>query len=366
MTESQGAGEGGSVAEPIKVHDSGEVVPLLNRLRCSLAISTRPTSLVLFGAADMTPTLAACPLYRPMGMAVDGNRIAIAGANELFIFMNVQSIAKDFPERPNYYDAVFVPRAMYFTGYCDLHDMAFDGGAILAVNTRYSCLCVIDGQYNFTPIWQPPFISGLAPEDRCHLNGMAFTDRRAQYVTMLGMSDSPEGWRDGMAEGGVLMEIVNGRVLTGGLSMPHSPRLFGQRLFVLEGGRGNVLEIDRASGAKRVVARLPGFTHGLAEFGGVLFVGMSKLRDRRGPRDLPIEQDGGEGLMAGIAAIDLATGIVLGTLEFLNGVEEVYDVHVMPNILRPEIRDPTKWFELPSVEMPTGGFWLQRNGTNKI
>ncbi|HVJ51882.1 MAG TPA: TIGR03032 family protein [Aliidongia sp.] len=349
----------GTESGRIKIRDSGAVVPLLHRLRCSLAISTRPTSLILLGAADGQPTLTECPLYRPMGLAVEGNRLAIAGANELFIFMNVQSIARDLPDRPNYYDAVFVPRAMYFTGYCDLHDMVFDGGVILAVNTRFSCVCVIDGQYNFTPIWQPPFITGLAPEDRCHLNGMAFAGRRVRYVTMLGTSDQPEGWRDDMAEGGVLMEVPSGRPLATGLSMPHSPRLFDDRLYMLEGGRGRLLGIDQVSGERHVVAELPGFAHGLADYGGVLWIGMSKLRDRRGPSALPIESARDE-LMAGIAAIDKRSGEILGTLEFLNDVEEVYDIQVMPNILRPEIRDPVKWFEQPSVETPKGGFWLQR------
>lgn len=65
--------------------------------------------------------------------------------------------------------------------------------------------------------------------------------------------------------------------------------MIGGRLFVLEGGRGHVLEIDPASGAKRVIATLPGFTHGLAEYGGVLFVGLSRLRDKRGSQGLPIE-----------------------------------------------------------------------------
>ena len=249
-------------AEPIRVHDSGAVVPILHRLGCSLAISTRPTSLVLFSAADMSPILRECHLYRPMGLAVDGNRLAIAGANELFVFMNVASIAKDLPEKPNYFDAVFVPRAMYFVGYCDLHDMAFDGGVILAVNTRYSCICVIDGQYNFTPIWQPPFITGLAPEDRCHLNGMAFGERRVRYVTMLGVSDEPEGWREGMAHGGVLMEVPSGRVVAAGLSMPHSPRLIDGKLYVLEGGRGRLLGVGPASGEIRTLATLPASSMG--------------------------------------------------------------------------------------------------------
>ena len=140
--------------------------------------------------------------------------------------------------------------------------------------------------------------------------------------------------------------------------MPHSPRLFGGRLYVLEGGRGGLLGIDAASGEKRTLAQVPGFAHGLAEHGGILFVGMSKLRQSRGPRGLPIESEAVE-LMAGIAAIDAATGEIYGMIEFVDLVEEVYDVQVMPNILRPEIRDPIKWFETMSIITPNGGFWLR-------
>jgi uncharacterized protein (TIGR03032 family) len=292
-----------------------------------------------------------------MGLACDGDRIAIATLNELFLFANVGSIAKKLPDRPDYYDAVFVPRSMYFTGTCDLHDMVLDGPRVVAVNTRYSCVCLFDGQHNFTPIWQPPFITEFAPEDRCHLNGMAFAVRSVRYATMLGMSNKPGGWRDGMAEGGVLMEVPSGRVVTAGLSMPHSPRLFGGRLHILEGGRGLLLGIDPVSGEKHRLAQVSGFAHGLAEYSGILFVGMSKLRDSRGPRHLPIETEGRE-LMAGVAAIDAASGEILGAIEFLNAVEEIYDVQVMPQILRPEIRDPIKWFETMSVVTPNGGFWV--------
>jgi uncharacterized protein (TIGR03032 family) len=344
----------------IEVRDSGSFVAILNRLGCSLALSTRPNRLVMIGAEDTRPVISQCHFYRffrPMGLACDGDRIAIATLNELFVFANVGAIAKDLPDRPDYYDAVFVPRSMVFTGTCDLHDMAFDGARIVAVNTRYSCVCLFDGQYNFTPIWRPPFITEFAPEDRCHLNGMAFAGRSVRYVTMLGTSNEPHGWRDGMAEGGVLMETPSGRVVTRSLSMPHSPRLFDGRLYMLEGGRGLVLGIDPVSGEKHKLAQLSGFAHGLAEYRGVIFVGMSKLRDSRGPRHLPIETEGRE-LIAGVAAIDAASNEILGAIEFLNAVEEIYDVQVMPNILRPEIRDPVKWFETMSVVTPNGGFWV--------
>jgi uncharacterized protein (TIGR03032 family) len=187
---------------------------------------------------------------------------------------------------------------------------------------------------------------------------MAVSDGQVRYASMLGMSNEPGGWRDGMAEGGVLMEVPSGRVLTQGLSMPHSPRLSGGRLYVLEGGRGQLLGVDPTSGETHAIAQVPGFAHGLAEYGGVLFVGMSKLRNSRGPRNLPIETDGRD-LMAGVAAIDRASGEILGSVEFLSVVEEVYDVQVMPDMLRPEIRDPIKWFETMSIVTPNGGFWLK-------
>ena len=61
--------------------------------------------------------------------------------------------------------------------------------------------------YSFTPHWRPPFISALAPDDRCHLNGLAMVDDRPRYVTALGTSDSPQGWRTTKATVGVLLEL---------------------------------------------------------------------------------------------------------------------------------------------------------------
>jgi hypothetical protein len=101
-----------------------------------------------------------------------------------------------------------------------------------------------------------------------------------------------------MADSGIVMEVPSGRIVARGLSMPHSPRLIYGQLYVLEGRRGQVLTIDPATGARRVAATLPGFTHGLTEYGGVLFVGLSKLRDKRGPQGLPIEAESAD-LVAG-------------------------------------------------------------------
>jgi uncharacterized protein (TIGR03032 family) len=347
--------ETGAWAPLINLRDTGSFLPVLERLGCTLAISRRPSGVALLGVDRGVPTLSACLLPRSMGMAVTSDRIAIATVKELMIFANVRGIAGLYPERPNYYDSIFVPRQCFYTAYCDLHDMAFDGQIVLAVNTRYSCISVIDGYFNFTPLWKPPFVKEFAPDDRCHLNGMAFHDRKVRFATALGTTDTPYGWRDDMASGGVLMEVPSGRIVASGLSMPHSPRVIDGKLYVLEGGRGQVLRVNPETGQCEVVAKLPGFTHGLAAYRGVMFVGLSKLRDKRGPQGLPIEDDGE--LIAGVAAIDIASGTVLGILHFYNGVDEVFDVHVLPDVRRAEILAPEQWFRMPSVVTMQGGMW---------
>ncbi|GAB2874452.1 TIGR03032 family protein [Paraburkholderia jirisanensis] len=350
---------GADEAPLINLRDTGRFLEVLAALKCSLAISRRPSGVALIGVEHGVPTLSACLLPRSMGLAVGGKRLAIATNHELMIFANVSTLAPLYPERPDYYDAMFVPRMSFYTGDLDLHDMAFDKQIVLAVNTRYSCISVIDGYFNFTPIWQPPFVTEFAPDDRCHLNGMAFHDSKVRYVTALGETNTPFGWRQSMTDGGIVMEVPSGRIVASGLSMPHSPRIIDGQLYVLEGGRGALLRIDPASGAKHVVATLPGFTHGLAEYRGVLFVGLSKLRMKRGPQGLPIEAESDE-LVAGVAALDLKSGELLGILEFYNGVEEILDVQVLPDVLRGEILNPRQWADMPSIATMRGGFWQSR------
>lgn len=359
--DDHGAPGGSSSGAPpgLDLRDRGQFLHVLETLNCTLALSRRPSGVALLGVTGGVPTLDACPLPRSMGLAVGRDRLAIATARELIVFANAKDLAPLYPKRPDHYDAVFVPRQSYYTAYCDLHDMAFDRTVVLAVNTRFSCLSVIDGYFNFTPIWQPPFVTDFTGDDRCHLNGMAVHAGKAHYATALGATDTPGGWRDGMAEGGVLMEVPSGRIVTRGLSMPHSPRIIDRRLYVLEGGRGKVLQIDPVSGGKRVVATLPGFTHGLAGHRGVLFVGLSKLRQKRGPQGLPIENGDGD-LVAGVAAVETGSGRILGILEFVSGVEEIFDLQVLPDIRRGKIQAPQEWFERPSIVTIKGSMWEDR------
>ena len=104
-----------------------------------------------------------------------------------------------------------------------------------------------------------------APQDsvRCHLNGLAIQDGRVRWVTAFGTTDTPQGWREAKSNG-VILEVPSGEVIARGLSMPHSPRWYAGKLWVLESGRGTVATVDPGTGVVSTVAELPGFTRGLA------------------------------------------------------------------------------------------------------
>ncbi|MGB1062432.1 MAG: TIGR03032 family protein, partial [Ketobacter sp.] len=215
---------------------------------------------------------------KPMGMALSGKRMAVATKEEVIVLGNSSSLAQHYPKAPGRYDSLWMPRATYYNGETDTHDMAWGEDGLWSVNTRFSCLALVDDSFSFRPAWAPPFITQLLPEDRCHLNGMALQDGKPKYVTLLGKSDTAKGWRPHKHGGGLLMDVSSNEIVTGGLSMPHSPRIIDGQLYVCNSGEGEILKIDQESGAATTLAKLPGFLRGLSSLGDYLVVGMSLLR----------------------------------------------------------------------------------------
>jgi uncharacterized protein (TIGR03032 family) len=204
------------------------------------------------------------------------------------------------------------------------------------VNTRFSCLCTLHPDYSFVPRWRPPFISALAAEDRCHLNGLALVDRRPRYVTALGETDTPGGWRPTRAHGGCLIDVAGGETIARGLSMPHSPRWHDGRLWLLESGAGRLVFADLATGRWQAVADLPGFTRGLALLGPYGFVGLSRIRPTSAMDGVPLAERR-EQLKCGVGVVDLRGGRVVALLEFQTAVEEIFDVQLLPGLPFPEV-----------------------------
>ena len=274
-------------------------------------------------------------LERCMGLCVDKDMLHVATLYQIWRFRNVLTPGTFHQE----HDALFSPRMSWVTGDLDVHDMALlpDGTPIFA-NTLFSCLATVSDTDSFIPVWKPRFISRLAAEDRCHLNGLAMRDGKPAYVTAVGRSDVADGWREHRREGGCVIDVESSEIVADGLSMPHSPRLHNGRLWLLNSGTGEFGWIDPKTGRFESVAFCPGYMRGLSFVGDFALVGLSLPRDNRTFNGLALNEAliarGAEARCA-ILVIDLRTGDTVHWVRFTGVVQELYDVAAIPGVRRP-------------------------------
>jgi uncharacterized protein (TIGR03032 family) len=325
-------------ASPLRSVVTSSLPALLRQLGSSLLVSTYQSGRVILLRADGEALNTHFRSFQsPMGLALGPKYLAIGTARHVWEYRNVGAAARQLKPAGKH-DACFLPRACHVTGDIRVHDMAFAGDALWVVNTRFSCLCELDRDHSFVPRWRPPFISALAPEDRCHLNGLAVAGGRPAFATALGRSDAPAGWREGKAHGGVLLDVASGEVVAGGLSMPHSPRWHDGRLWVLESGKGEIGVVDLATGRVETVAQLPGFTRGLAFAGAYAFVGLSQVRESVFT-GIPLGARLKE-RVSGVWVIDLRSGATAGFLRFEDAIQEIFEVALLPGLRFPELTEP--------------------------
>lgn len=233
-----------------------------------------------------------------------------------------------------------MPRLAYTTGDLDIHDIALDAaGEPIFVNTLFSCLARPSPRASFIPIWQPPFVSRLAAEDRCRLNGLAMRDGRPRYVTAVSRSDVGDGWRDRRLDGGVVIDTDSNEVVCAGLSMPHSPRLHAGRLWLLNSGAGEFGYVDLTSGRFEPVSFLPGYLRGLAFCGDFAIVGLSTCRENGTFQDLPLDpalRSRDAEPRCALAVVGLRSGDAVHWLRINGFVRELYDVGMIPGVRRPQ------------------------------
>jgi uncharacterized protein (TIGR03032 family) len=345
---------------------------LLAALNCSLVVSTYQAGKVIVLSAELQDGqygLVQLPrnFDKPMGLAVDartdgndntpaisGVRLAVATREEVVVLASAPMLTQGYPPAPGRYDTLFAPRTIYYCGELDLHDMAWDGDTLWAVNTRFSCLCHIDTHYSFTPKWAPAFVSDLTPDDRCHLNGLALVDGKPEYVTALGATDGPEAWREDKINGGILVHVPSNEIVLCGLPMPHSPRVYDGGLYMLNSATGELVRVDPEAGILETVVRVPGFVRGLARHGDYLFVGMSKLRRGRPLGDISLA---GQDLFSGVALVHLPSSNLAGFIRYLSDCEEIYDVQVLPDMIRPGIIGLDTPLYRQALATPPYGFW---------
>lgn len=277
---------------------------------------------------------------RCMGLAVsgDGRTLALATEYQLLRFDDVMAGGQAAGER---FDGLYAPHAAWVTGDLDTHDVAFgEDGRPLFVNTLFSCIASVSDSHSFRPVWKPRFISKLAAEDRCHLNGMAAADGKPRFVTAVSRSDVAGGWRDRRVDGGIVIDVASEEIVVEGLSMPHSPRLHDGRLWLLNSGEGQFGVVDMDAGRFEPVAFCPGYARGIAFAGRFAVVGLSLARDERTFGGLPLD----EALEArdaepwcGLAVFDLKRGEMVAWARIEGVVRELYDVAMIPGVRRPSL-----------------------------
>ena len=345
---------------PFSCKFTSEIPKILLKLNCSIAISTYQAGKVVFISARDDKNLIQLPrnFEKAMGIAEDtiNDKLAIACKDEVIVFKNSKELAKFYPKAINKYDSLYMPRNTYHTSAIDIHDLNFGkNGELYAVNTLFSSIVKIDDNYSFTPIWSPPFIDKIVSEDRCHLNGMAMQNGKPKYATAFSSSNMSRGWRENITKTGILMDIEDDSIVLDRLAMPHSPRIYKDELFVLLSATGELIKVDTKNNTYKVIIQIGGFVRGLCFYKDYAFIGISKLRKNSstfGKLDVAGHTD-----ESGIVIVNMTTKSIIGKISYLSSLEEIYDVHILPEKKRPNILSTLTDDHKDGLMTPNSTFW---------
>jgi protein O-GlcNAc transferase len=237
------------------------------------------------------------------------------------------------------YDRLYVPQAAYTCGEIQTRDLDFaDSGSIVFVSTLFNCLATTSDEFSFVPVWRPHFITDLVPEDRCHLTGMAMEDGIPRYVSVAAISNEKDGWKREVARGGCVIDTLTDEIVARGMSLPMSPRLYRDRLWIHDAGTGWFGYADRERSRFERLAFCPGFLRGLAFAGDYAVCSVSRTREVGVLDGLALNdnlQHFGVTPQCALLVIKLDTGEIAHWLRLQAEATEIYDVALLNGARRP-------------------------------
>ncbi|MCC5639944.1 TIGR03032 family protein [Nostoc sp. CHAB 5844] len=339
-----------AASNALEINASRQFTPWLFEQNLSLAFTTYQAGKLFFIGLQPNGRLSVFErtFERCMGLYAQGRSLYMSSLYQLWRFENILEPGQVHDN----YDAVYLPQVGYVTGDLDIHDIvlshsSFQGNKIhsrgfsenlIFVNTLFSCLATVSPTHSFIPLWQPPFISKLAAEDRCHMNGLALRDGQPRYISVVSQSDAAEGWREKRADGGCVIDVESNEIVMTGLSMPHSPRWYKDKLWLLNSGTGEFGFVDLDRGMFEGVAFCPGYLRGCAFHGEFAIVGISQPRHNKTFSGLPLDeklQQKNVEPRCGLLVIDLRSGDIVHSLRMEGAVLELYDVVALAGVRRP-------------------------------
>ncbi|MDJ0681022.1 MAG: TIGR03032 family protein [Xenococcaceae cyanobacterium MO_167.B52] len=322
---------------PLEIKGSQHLPSWLSKQKVSLVFTTYQAGKIFFIGVQPSGGLSIFErtFNHSMGLWATPQTIWLSSLYQLWRFEN----ALEPNQLHEGYDRLYIPQMGYTTGNLDIHDVVIDqDGQVIFVNTLFSCLATVSETHSFIPLWKPKFVSKLAPQDRCHLNGLALENGSPRYVTAVGQTDTPDGWRETRNGGGCIIDVPSNEIVATGLSMPHSPRVYQDRLWVHNSGTGYFGLIELKTGKFQPVTFCPGYLRGLAFINNYAVVGISQPRENQTFSNLPLDDN----LAAyktepycGLLVIDLKTGKMVHSLLIEGIVSELYDVAILPGVKRP-------------------------------
>lgn len=321
----------------LEISTSRQMLSWLAEQKLSIALTTYQVGKLYFIGLKPDNGLSVFErsFNRCMGLCATPNGLYMSSLYQVWRFENVFEVG----QQQDGFDRLYVPRMGYTTGDLDIHDMAVDSdGHLVFVNTLFGCLATLSETHSFKPFWQPFFISKLAAEDRCHLNGLAMRDGQPAYVTAVGQCDVADGWREHRTKGGIVIDVSRNEVVCSGLSMPHSPRWHNGRLWLLNSGTGEFGYVDLELGRFEPLCFCPGYMRGLSFHGDFALVGLSKPRENKTFSGLALDDNlksRNAEARCGVQVIDLRSGDIVHWLRIEGVVEELYDVVTLPRVRRP-------------------------------
>jgi uncharacterized protein (TIGR03032 family) len=215
-------------------------------------------------------------------------------------------------------DRLCLPSQCRPTGAIGIQDMAAEeSGRLLVAASAFNCIARMNSRGDLKPIWRPSFIDGIVREDRCHLTGFCLRDGVLAYVTVTAASNEKDGWLSRQSGGGQVIDAATHRTVAEGLTQPHAPRLYRNRLWVLESGTGSLGWIDLERRRFQRFVLVPGSPRGLR------FMGDHALVTTSGA--------------AGIHWVNLKTGRIDHQLSLRDPIAEVIDVAIIPGETVPRL-----------------------------
>ncbi len=333
--------EEGRPSEPtsqIDIIASDNLMSWMLEERISFAFTVHPLGKLFFvglspegGLSIFERTFEGCT-----GLCVDDQRLYLASAYQIWRFDN----ALEPGQLQQGYDRLYVPQLAYTTGSLSVRDIALDDkGEIVFVNSLFSCLSKLSDSHSFSLHWQPPFISQLAPEDRCHLTGLALDEQqKPKYVTAFSQTDKAMGWKEEREFGGVLFDVQENMPVVEGLSLPHAPRIYQDKVWLLNSGTGEFGYVDIKRGKFEPVVFCPGYLRGLTFSGDYAVVTLSHEPEDGLFDGLPLQnslKENNQITSCGLAVIHLKTGEIAHRLTLDGIVRGLYDVAILSDIQRP-------------------------------